>query len=291
MPPVSSTKPASTQWRWNAQRVRVARSLVEHGIDSGRIADLLGCAPSTVEQQFPESRTGSKLANRREFTEREVEIVQTAAAYGIPNSTIAKMLRTTVEILERECGDAMEIAVANLNAMAAACLVKQMQMGSVPAITYFLKARGGPGWRETQHISMEGKVGVLVAPGGVEPDAWIEMEAVRTQDTDPTSGEPSAHPGAIAGAAAVRTFDQDRELGAVLPWRAEHDKDRPATPAWRPVPISDLGLPDPYGDDDPGLAAALRVEPGSAGTIVPGAGTLGDAEQRALEALARELGG
>jgi len=200
------------------------------------------------EPALPSAHAGFVPSSVRRFTAAEEAIIASLAAYGAQDREIAALMRCTEATLRRACGAIMDLAVMRMNAQAARFLFKQMRAGSTQATIYWLKTRGGAAWRETQHVNIEGLAGVLVTPGGIDPDRWIETEAVRTAlPFGGVAGEDVLESGGAAGVTRelVERVREQRAGGAVAPWEdggAREDVDV-LDMAYEPVPVGRIRAP------------------------------------------------
>ena len=200
------------------------------------------------EPALPSAHAGFVPSSVRRFTAAEEAIIASLAAYGAQDREIAALMRCTEATLRRACGAIMDLAVMRMNAQAARFLFKQMRAGSTQATIYWLKTRGGAAWRETQHVNIEGLAGVLVTPGGIDPDRWIETEAVRTAlPFGGVAGEDVLESGGAAGVTRelVERVREQRAGGAVAPWEdggAREDVDV-LDMAYEPLPVGRIQAP------------------------------------------------
>jgi len=110
--------------------------------------------------------------------------VETMAAMGIPHDQIALLVihpgsaapintKTLLEHFRRELMD----GVTKVNSKVAQSLYEQATgtngaVRSTAAAIFWLRSRAG--WKETQHVELDVKSGVLVAPANISPEAWVK---------------------------------------------------------------------------------------------------------------------
>lgn len=183
------------------QRERDRRKAIK--IQRARVKEMV--ARETVPAKDPEAvlaemgrRSGA--GKRFEPTAEQRAQVTTLAGLGLPQDQIALLVLnpiTGAPISEQVLRSAFERELAagpaQANSSVAQSLFK-MATGTgnvkrVPAAAMFwLKARAG--WRETQHVEVDLRAGVLVAPAGVSPEKWIESaRAVDVEKLEPGASE------------------------------------------------------------------------------------------------------
>ena len=96
-------------------------------------------------------------APKRVWTEQERALVARMAMIGIPQETIALVLKTTKETLEKYFRQELDESAAKANTAIAGKLYQMAMGGNVAALIFWCKTRLG--WRETVGHEVTGKDG------------------------------------------------------------------------------------------------------------------------------------
>jgi hypothetical protein len=80
------------------------------------------------------------------ITDAQRQQVETLAAYGIPETAIAKVLGISDVTLRKYCRDELDRAIPRANAQVAGFLFTSARRGNVAAQIFWLKTRAG--WKE-----------------------------------------------------------------------------------------------------------------------------------------------
>jgi hypothetical protein len=173
------------KWRWTTQEVRAVEALRKVRIPLGMIARAVGCEVPVLLKRYGKEHFDTDLSGHGpSITEQDRRQATVMLSYGIPHTDVMKVLDIKSETTFRR-EFAREIATATIKANAAVTesLFKQCRAGDVVAMKFWLKVRAG--WRETQHVHLDGIHGVLVAPATVTPDQWIAEQMAKNQDHPP----------------------------------------------------------------------------------------------------------
>lgn len=261
------TRPA---FAWTEDAHALAVKLHRLDLTPAQIGLVLGTGADVVKRKF----RGVKFAprnsvptTRRVLSEKEIRLAESMYAYGIPKMHIERLLKVSGPVLERCAGDRMAVALSLTNTRVAGFLFNEARKGSVQAQIFWLKARGGDAWKETQHVSIEGTVGVLVAPGAVGPEVWIAAEAQRSALLAPgaTSGGAGTEGVKAALVDQVRTVEEPED--SVPPWEVEGDDiEKGWVAPYDPGELVGERMPRTIGEeaeaavtDDPELARMLGL--------------------------------
>lgn len=128
--------------------------------------------------------------------------VETMAGLGVPHDQIALVIVNPAtgapindKTLRAHFGRELADGVVKANTKVAQRLYQVATSerpvpGRVTAAIYWTKARMG--WRETQHVEVDVKSGVLVAPAGTSPEDWVRAAAQADQGKLEPGGEGEA---------------------------------------------------------------------------------------------------
>lgn len=168
-----------------AERQRERREGVKNARD--RIANIVTSARVSRNEPVKVHRGA---ATHYTPTDEDRARVMTQAGLGTPHDQIALMIINPATLrpisedtLRSHYAHELALGPAHANSSVSKSMF-QMATGtggakrSMPAAAFWLKARAG--WRETQHVEVDLRAGVLVAPAGVSPEKWIE--AARSVD-------------------------------------------------------------------------------------------------------------
>ena len=87
---------------------------------------------------------------------------------GIPQERIADALDIDAITLAKHFRKELDRSLDTVIKKVAATLVQQAYMGNLGAICFFLKCRGGQGWKENNSITLDGQVEVIKRVVGVD---------------------------------------------------------------------------------------------------------------------------
>ena len=90
------------------------------------------------------------------------------AVAGISHEKIADALDIDADTLEKHFRKELDDSLSLVIKKVAATLVQQAYMGNLGAICFFLKCRGGQGWKENNSITLDGKVEIIKRVVGVD---------------------------------------------------------------------------------------------------------------------------
>jgi len=125
-----------------------------------------------------------------EPTEKQRQLVQTLAGYGIPQPDIAQLVQgrdgrpISIMTLEKYFRDELDTGATRANAVVAGALYKKATIGNdTTAMIFWLKTRAR--WRETNHLTLSSPSGgpVQLQPvqadlGRLSNDELQQMEAL-----------------------------------------------------------------------------------------------------------------
>lgn len=123
---------------------------------------------------YKSPRVGGITGKRWKPNEQEVEIACSMYAFGIPQKSIASILRVDEDTLLTKLGDKMESYKEKANAKVASTLYQMAISGNQPAATFFwLKTRAR--WRETDRLEIESRnINVNVEAKTTDPRSVVE---------------------------------------------------------------------------------------------------------------------
>ena len=96
-----------------------------------------------------------------EPTRSQREMVQLYAAVGTRHDDIARVLGIDPKTLRKHYRNELDLAAVRANATIGGALFNKAKDGDTASMIFWMKTRGGPGWRERQdvnHVSEDGSM-------------------------------------------------------------------------------------------------------------------------------------